>query len=102
MHIVAIGDHNTVTAFRLAGVAHVHDMDQGRSELRSILADDQVGIVIVTERFAQDNQQVIDSHKTSKRITPIIVEVPDSTGPIDRKADPISELIRRAVGADVA
>lgn len=102
MQIVVIGDQDTITAFRLAGVTRVYDMQQGCGALKSILADEHVGVVIITERFAQDNQQAIDVHKASKRITPIIVEVPDSTGPIERKKDPISELIRRAVGAEVA
>ena len=66
-----------------------------------MLAEETVGLVIVTERVADENRKIIDDHKESKRITPIVVEVPDVKGPIDREIDPIRELIRRAIGADV-
>jgi vacuolar-type H+-ATPase subunit F/Vma7 len=35
-------------------------------------------------------------------MTPIVVEVPDVSGPVEREVDPIRELIKRAIGADVA
>ncbi len=101
MDIVVIGDRNTATSFRLSGVKKVYGDDEGRQDLKQILSDEANGIVIVTERFAEDNRRLIDDHKESKRMLPIIVEVPDTSGPIERKEDPIRELIRRAIGADI-
>ena len=101
MKIVFIGDQDTVTAFRLAGVKQIYNADEGRQNLKQIFADDGTGVVIMTERFAEENRRAVDEHKSSKRITPIVVEVPDMAGPLEREVDPISELIRRAIGAEV-
>lgn len=101
MEIVAIGDVDTTTAFKLAGVTAVYPDDDGRGRLPQILADDAVGVLILTERFAQEHQRLLEEHKASRRLTPIVVEVPDIRGPIQRESDPIRELIRRAIGADI-
>ncbi|MCP4716985.1 MAG: V-type ATP synthase subunit F [Deltaproteobacteria bacterium] len=101
MEIVGIGDEHTATGFRLAGVGRILTFEDGAAELQTILKDEQVGVLIVTERFAEENRKAVDDHKDSKRITPIVVEVPDVNGPIEREADPISELIKRAIGAEI-
>jgi len=85
MEVVVIGEKNTITGFSLAGVKRTYLPEDG-----------------MTERFAEDNRKAIEDHQSSKRVTPIIVEVPDITGPIEREVDPIRELIRRAIGADVS
>jgi len=100
MELVVIADEHSATAFRLAGVQRVYESGSG-TDLHSLLAEETVGMVIVTERVADENRKIIDDHKASKRITPIVVEVPDVNGPIEREVDPIRELIRRAIGADV-
>ncbi len=102
MEVVVIGEKNTITGFSLAGVKRTYLPDDGKENLKSILAEDGLGVLILTERFAEDNRGAIEDHQSSKRVTPIIVEVPDITGPIEREVDPIRELIRRAIGADVS
>jgi len=101
MDIVVIGDHHTVTAFRLAGIKRMYSTEEGAENLKEILAEDGTGVVVLTERFARDNRRVLEDHANSKRMTPIVVEVPDVTGPVEREVDPIRELIKRAIGADV-
>ena len=101
MELVVIADEHSATAFRLAGVQRVYEAGSGQENLQSLLVEETVGMVIVTERVADENRKIIDDHKASKRITPIVVEVPDVNGPIEREVDPIRELIRRAIGADV-
>ena len=101
MELVVMADEHSATAFRLAGVRRVYDGGAGEEQLQSLLADDTVGMLIVTERIADTHRRTIDDHKASKRITPIVVEVPDVNGPVEREIDPIRELIRRAIGADV-
>jgi len=102
MEIVVIGDQHTLTGFSLAGVKRVYGTEDGKENLKKILSDDTVGVLIMTERFAEDNRRVVEEHKSSKKMTPIVVEVPDVSGPVDREVDPIRELIKRAIGADVA
>ena len=101
MEIVVIGDQHTLTGFSLAGVKRVYGTDEGKENLKKILSDDTAGVLIITERFAEKNREVLENHKSSKRMTPIVVEVPDTSGPVERKVDPIRELIKRAIGADV-
>ncbi len=102
MEVVVIGEQNTITGFSLAGIKRIYLPDEGKENLKSILAEEGVGVLILTERFAEDNRKAIEAHQESKRVTPIIVEVPDISGPIEREVDPIRELIRRAIGADVS
>jgi V/A-type H+-transporting ATPase subunit F len=101
MEIAVIADEHSATAFRLAGVRRVYDDRSGADRLQSLLAEGALGMLIVTERVADQHRKAIDDHKASKRIAPIVVEVPDVNGPIKRDVDPIRELIRRAIGADV-
>lgn len=101
MEIVVIADEHSATAFRLAGVRRVYEAGTSEANLQALLVEDAVGMVIVTERVADQNRNTIDDHKASKRITPIVVEIPDVNGPLEREVDPIRELIRRAIGADV-
>jgi len=101
MDIAVIADEHSATAFRLAGLRRVYDGSADEDTLQALLGDDGVGMVIVTERIADSHRQTIDAHKASKRVAPIVVEVPDVNGPMERAVDPIRELIRRAIGADV-
>ncbi len=101
MEIVVIGDQHTVTGFRLAGIKKTYGTEDGKENLKKILSDEAVGVLILTERFADDNRGTVEDHRSSKKMTPIIVEVPDVSGPVDRAVDPIRELIKRAIGADV-
>ena len=102
MEVVVIGEKNTITGFSLAGVKRTYLPDEGKENLKSILSEEGLGVLILTERFAEANRKDIDDHQSSKRVTPIIVEVPDVSGPIEREVDPIRELIRMAIGADVS
>lgn len=101
MELVVVADEHTATAFRLAGVRRVYDAGAAEEQLQDLLAEDGLGMMIVTERVADRHRRMIDDHKASRRMTPIVVEVPDIAGPVERAVDPISELIRRAIGADV-
>lgn len=101
MEIVLIGDKDTVTGFRLAGLKKAYSIEDEHADLKSILSDETTGVLILTERFAEDNRKLIESHRESKKMTPIVVEIPDMAGPVQRDVDPIRELIKRAIGADV-
>lgn len=102
MDIVFIGDKDTGTGFSLAGVKKVFSAQYAQENLKSVLSDDAIGVVIVTERFAENNRGLLNDHKASKRKTPLIVEIPDMTGPMAGRTDHISELIKRAVGTDIS
>ena len=101
MEILVIGDRHTVTGFRLAGIKKTYSTEDDQVDLKSILMDDSTGVLILTEKFAESQRKLIENHRESKKMMPIIVEVPDISGPLSRDIDPIRELIKRAIGADV-
>lgn len=102
MELVIIGDEDTRTGFKLAGITRTYPGDEAKTHLEEMLHDETIGIIMINERFAEENREILNrARKEKKRLTPIIVEIPDNTGPIKREIDPIQELIRRALGAQI-
>jgi len=102
MELVVIGDEDTRTGFKLAGITRTYPGDEAKTHLEEILQDDTIGIIMINERFAEENREILNrDRKEKKRLTPIIVEIPDRTGPIKMEIDPIQQLIRRALGAQI-
>ena len=102
MELVVIGDEDTRIGFKLAGVKRAYAGDEAKNSLEAILQDDTTGILMINERFAEENREILNrAKKEKKKLTPIIVEIPDGTGPIKREIDPLQELIRRALGAQI-
>ncbi len=101
MKIAVIGDADTVALFRLAGVSRaVVADDDVAAQFDELVADDAVGVVIVTERVAQSIIKKITQVKLQKEL-PVIVEVPDKRGKMEDREDSIDMLIRRAVGVEI-
>jgi len=101
--VMVIGDIDTVTGFRLAGVAeaYVHE-DAARTQdlIRASLQRD-VAVLIITERAAEDVRTLVDRLRSRKGIVkPVIVEIPDKKGPLG-KEDLLRKMIRRIVGTEV-
>lgn len=102
MELVVIGDEDTRTGFQLAGITRIYPGDEAKTHLEEMLQDETIGIIMINERFAEENREALNrARKEKKKLTPIIVEIPDNTGPIKREIDPIQELIRRALGAQI-
>ncbi len=105
MEIALIGDRHTVHGFRLAGIRKAFLMDEVRGDIRGIvkgLFDGNVGIIVVTETVAEEIRNILEEVSRFKRgIMPIVVEIPDSRGPMIKKVDAMRELIRRTVGFEM-
>ncbi|HII06211.1 MAG TPA: V-type ATP synthase subunit F [Methanotrichaceae archaeon] len=105
MKIAVIGDSDTVSGFRLGGVTvsyAVKAVEPIDAILRELIADEMIGVVVITERVADANRSAIDeANKGKKTITPIIVEIPDKSGPIVREVDPLKALIKSAIGVEI-
>lgn len=101
--VVVIGDEDTVTGFRLAGIQEtlVHrDVPQTEHFIRETLQRD-VGVVIITDRVAAQVGGLLDRLRMEKsRVKPIFVEIPDKRGPLEAE-DRLQHLIRRVVGTDI-
>ncbi len=99
--IVVIGDSDMITGFRLAGIDGVYPEKELTGSLKGIMSDESVGIVLIGEKTAEKNREMILEINKRVKDGPIIVEIPDKTGPAVRETDPIKELIRRAVGVEI-
>ena len=66
---------------RLAGVEGVvvHERDELRQALETTLADKDIGIILLTEKFGREFPDIIDDVKLNHRL-PLIIEIPDRHG----------------------
>ena len=88
MKMYLISDNvDTLTGMRLAGVdgVVVHEREELRRALETTLADKEIGIILLTEKFGREFPEIIDDVKLNHRI-PLIIEIPDRHG-TGRKAD---------------
>jgi vacuolar-type H+-ATPase subunit F/Vma7 len=108
LDIAAIGDEELVNALRLAGISK-HYMIKGddvpenvRRALAELLAEPDVGIVVMLEDYAEYVEDLVTQVKKGKGTTPVIVEVPSKLG---TKYPDIREyyraLIRESIGFEV-
>ncbi len=99
MKMYLISDNvDTYTGMRLAGVegAVVHEKQELKEEIEKVLADKEIGILLLTEKFGRDFPDVIDEVKLNYKL-PLIVEVPDRHG-TGRKPDFITSYVNEAIG----
>ncbi|NIA21894.1 MAG: hypothetical protein GWP05_08035 [Anaerolineaceae bacterium] len=101
MKFLCIGDHDTVTGFRFAGVdgVAVESPGQARRELSRALGQREVGVIIIPDQIAAQLQSEINEIRFS-RTEPAIVEI---SGPEGRREDRphLVDLIRGAIGVRV-
>ena len=109
LDIAIIGDEELVNALRLAGISkHYtikgnHDVRENvRKTLSELLAEPDVGIVIILEDYAQYVEDLITQVRKRKGTTPVIVEAPSKFG---TKYPDVREyyraLIRESIGFEV-
>lgn len=99
MKMYLISDNiDTLTGMRLAGVegAVVHEKAELKNELDKVLADKEIGIVLLTERFGREFPDILDDVKLNRKL-PLIVEIPDRHG-TGRKPNFITDYVNEAIG----
>ena len=99
MKMYLISDNiDTWTGMRLAGVegAVVHEREELKRELDKVLADKDIGIILLTEKFGREFPELNDNVKLERRL-PLIVEIPDRHG-TGRKPDFITSYVNEAIG----
>ena len=99
MKMFLISDNiDTQTGMRLAGVdgVVVHEREELRQALEKALADKEIGILLLTEKFGRDFPEIVDDVKLNHRV-PLIVEIPDRHG-TGRKPDFITSYVNEAIG----
>ena len=72
---------DTCTGMRLAGVEGVvvHERDELKDALEKAIANKEIGILLLTEKFGREFPQIVDDVKLNHK-TPLITEIPDRQG----------------------
>jgi len=99
MKMFLISDNiDTQTGMRLAGVEGVvvHQRGELHQALNNALADKEIGIILLTEKFGREFPDIIDEVKLSHKL-PLLIEIPDRHG-TGRKPDFITSYINESIG----
>jgi V/A-type H+-transporting ATPase subunit F len=98
MEYFIIGDEDAVVGFRLVGVRGKTAVNREQAEhaFREALENENVGILIITERIADLIRPLVDRYLFREKF-PLIVEVQDRIGPVAGKKD-IRGMVNEAIG----
>jgi len=95
-HVIA--DEDTVLGFRYAGLdgSVVESPEQARRVFREIVKDENVGVIIMTERAAETIGEEV-TRIMYQSVRPVIVRIPGPEGPSPTRRR-LEDLIQEAVG----
>lgn len=99
MKMFLISDNiDTYTGMRLAGVEGVvvHERNELKEALETTIANKEIGIILLTEKFGREFPDIIDDVKLNHKF-PLIVEIPDRHG-TGRRPDFITAYVNEAIG----
>jgi V/A-type H+-transporting ATPase subunit F len=103
LKIAVIADKDTALGFALTGIKDIFavgNREDAKEALSEVMHSNDIGIVIITERYAHSLREDIQRFREDKPLYPLLVEVSDKKGKM-RREDPIRLLIKRAVGLDI-
>ena len=96
MKMYLISDNiDTMTGMRLAGIEGVvvHEKEELKAALQNALADKEIGILLLTEKFGRE---FIDNVRLERRL-PLLIEIPDRHG-TGRRPEFITSYVNEAIG----
>lgn len=99
MKMFLISDNqDTLTGMRLAGVEGivVKERQELRQALEDTLADKEVGVILLTEKFGKEFPDIIDDVRLNHKL-PLLIEIPDRHG-TGRAPDFITSYVNEAIG----
>lgn len=102
MKMFVISDNiDTQTGMRLCGVPGivVHEKQELEHALEGILADTEIGILLITEKLAKTFPREVGEVKLGRKL-PLVIEIPDRHG-TGRTPDSITSYVREAIGVKV-
>ena len=102
MKMFLISDNiDTQTGMRLCGVEGVvvHERNELRQALETAVADKEIGIILLTEKFGKEYPEIINEMKVSYKL-PLLIEIPDRHG-TGRKADFITSYVNESIGLNL-
>ena len=99
MKMYLISDNiDTCTGMRLAGIegAVVHEKEELKAELNRAMADKDIAVVVLTEKFGQEFPEVIAVARQGRSL-PLLIEIPDRHG-TTRGENFITSYVNEAIG----
>jgi len=99
MKIYLISDNvDTRTGMRLVGVdgAVVHTQSELKEQLDKVMAEKDIGIVLIMEKLSRQFPDIIKEIKLARSL-PLVVEIPDRHG-TGRTKDFLTSYVREAIG----
>ena len=102
MKIAALCDKDTAVGLQLAGIKETYVSDKDTRNLWSEISErEDIGIVFITEKVAEDLKRELKDFRLQNNI-PIILEIPDKKGRLKDHVDFVSHLIKKAVGVEIS
>jgi V/A-type H+-transporting ATPase subunit F len=77
----------------------VRNMEEAEQTLEKLIKTD-ISLIIITEKIGDELRTYIDK-LTKERTLPMIIEIPDKTGSIERESEPLNKLIKRVIGVEM-
>lgn len=102
MRFYCISDNtDTLVGMRLTGIKGVvvHTAEEVQAELEKAIADNDIGIVLMTNKLIKLCPDLIYDLKLNQK-RPLIVEIPDRHGTTD-VSNSITNYIREAIGIKI-
>ena len=102
MKFYLISDNrDTVMGLRLSGIdgVIVHTQDEVLRELKKAVEDEDIGIVLITEKLTQLCFDTVYEMKLKYR-RPLVISIPDRHGS-GRTGDSITQYVRDAIGVKI-
>lgn len=103
MKFALISDnHDTLVGMRLAGIEGVvvHEPADVEKAMKSAVEDEDVGIILITERLVELCPDIVYDLKLSYT-RPLIVEIPDRHTASGRPTDSVTKYIKEAIGVNL-
>jgi V/A-type H+-transporting ATPase subunit F len=101
--IAVVADADTVTGFKLGGIKEgyaVETSEEAENTLKNLIKEDKASIIIITEKIGDELREFIEGFTKSSAL-PMIIEIPDKSGPAERAVDPMRDLIKRVIGVEM-
>jgi V/A-type H+-transporting ATPase subunit F len=98
MKYFIIGDEDAVLGLGMVGVQGqaVQNRDEAEAAFEFARQDRENGIIIITEKIAELIRPIVDKYVFTVNF-PLIVEIPDRTGPIEGRMG-IRDMVNAAIG----
>jgi V/A-type H+/Na+-transporting ATPase subunit F len=98
MNYFMIGDEDAVLGFGMVGVQGrvARTPEEADAAFKVALENQDVGIVIITERVAELIRPLVDEYVFTEEF-PLLVEIPDRGGRIEGRPG-LREMVNRAIG----